>query len=69
LLLVHDFRGSNEIIGSDKCQLLSEWPVDKENGSATKGFKIARKWETFHLVFEMEGDEQHDVLDYLISII
>lgn len=44
--------GSNEIIGSDKCQLLSEWPVDKENGSATKEFKIARKWETFHLVLK-----------------
>jgi len=41
------------IIGSDKRQLLPwEWPVDKENGSATKGYKIARKWETFHLVMK-----------------
>jgi len=40
------------IIGSDKRQLLpwDQWPVDKENGSATKGYKIERKWETFHLL-------------------
>lgn len=42
----------NVIIGSDKRQLLpwDQWPVDKENGSATKGYKIERKWETFHLL-------------------
>lgn len=57
----------NVIIGSDKRQLLpwDQWPVDKENGSATKGYKMGN----FSSSYEMEHDDQHDVFDYLKSII